>query len=324
MTKAQPTETMLQDKIEKLIEKRENNKWERLVKTADKLMEEFLQDIKSLQSEQPEAPISKKETTVKEVLIYEAGYNEWLADGKSRYKPIIKVWTQILDDWIIKTISRLFTVSQISIEDETQNRREDVYVEFEWYWGDRSLIYIKENCKILLTLPRERMTVIDDIMNDIIEFQQWTDLCYVWWEYNASSKIRQILTKHLEPQKKAEEIIDATIHCDCDNVIVREWEYVCKECGRIKISNWYKIEPQQTNNKAECFYCWDIGGKCTCKEDEEIEANKRDEPQQEDKKIAQLPVNITEDQKKYYLEEKPDIINMWYKINEIIAFINKL
>lgn len=27
----------------------------------------------------------------------------------------------------------------------------------------------------------------------------------------------------LEPQKKAEEYTDATVHCDCDNVTVKEW-----------------------------------------------------------------------------------------------------
>lgn len=61
----------------------------------------------------------------------------------------VKIWTKIWDNWVVKIISRLFTVSQENIENSNQNRREEVYVKFDWWSWDVSLNYIRQNCKIL-------------------------------------------------------------------------------------------------------------------------------------------------------------------------------
>ena len=155
------------DTLAEMIEYR-NKKWKHTVKhtTEWSILWEFLEDLQTLQAEQPkqEADIDKimDEMLMSAKIIPPLNYPMvWVATINSILEAHltqkttvpkdgeVKIWTKILDDWVVKIISRLFTVSQESIENSSQNRREDVYVEFEWYWWDMWLSYIRQNCNIL-------------------------------------------------------------------------------------------------------------------------------------------------------------------------------
>lgn len=67
------------NEIQKLISKREDNKWEWIVKLADKLMDEFLDDLKHLNTQpvEQEAP------------------SDWIEKARSQYR----VWPHLITDF---------------------------------------------------------------------------------------------------------------------------------------------------------------------------------------------------------------------------------
>lgn len=144
---------MTKEQIEAIIKDIEHYVYDTDLYDVENILEKHLKPSKSV-----EELIEKRKERLSKLSI--ADMNRWnienfiqdlqdLLPEDKEEEVEIKLWTKILDDWEIKIVSRLFTAWKENIKSEKESNREQVYVEFEWYWWDMSVDYIRKTFKIV-------------------------------------------------------------------------------------------------------------------------------------------------------------------------------
>lgn len=147
---------MTKEQIEAIIKDIEHYVYDTDLYDVEKILEKHLKQSKSVEeliekrnNELDKAEKEKELISYPRVIIWFIQDLQDLLPEDKEEEVEIKLWTKILDDWEIKIVSRLFTAWKENIKSEKESNREQVYVEFEWYWWNMSVDYIRKTFKIV-------------------------------------------------------------------------------------------------------------------------------------------------------------------------------